>query len=126
MERFRTEEDDATEDLAGANTLWFAERPITPQIADSDDEVTCDALHLALSAIHLDIAWHTGVISVEAAMESLHREIVEAVSRYTRSNQTTASERTSRSPMPASAMKRKTLCGQKTELSLSRLLFGNE
>ncbi len=59
---------------------------MTAPAADPDDEVTCEALHLALSAIHLDIAWHAGVISAEAAMESLHQEIVETVSRCTRTN----------------------------------------
>ena len=88
--------------------------------------MTCEALHLALSVIHLDIAWHTGVIGVEAAMESLHNEIVEAVSRYTRSHRTIAPETSSRSPMPAAAMRRETFCGQNTDFSLSRLLFGGE
>jgi hypothetical protein len=126
MERFCSEEDDATEGLVGASTSRFVGRPITRQTADSDDEVVCEAMHLALSAIHLDIAWHTGVISIEAAMESLHKEIVEAVSRCTWSNRTSGPEMSSRSPTPAAAMRRKTFCGSGNQYSLSRLLFGGD
>jgi hypothetical protein len=81
MEGFRTEEHGVTKDLAGANTSRSVKSRTTRHAADPDDQVACEALHLALSVIHLDIAWHTGVIGVEAAMESLHREIVETVSR---------------------------------------------
>jgi hypothetical protein len=107
MERFRTEEDGATEGIVGANTSRSAKRQITHQKADPDDEMTCEALHLALSAIHLDIAWHAGVMTVDAAMESLHKEIVETVGRYARSNRTIGPEISNRSSMPAAAMRSK-------------------
>ena len=126
MERFRAEEDDATKGLVGANTSRYAKRETMHQTTPPDDEVTCEALHLALSAIHLDIAWHTGVISVEAAMESLHREIVETVSRCTWSNQIVGPRVSRRSPLPATATRPKTLCRQKTDISLSRLMFGDD
>ena len=122
MERLRTEEDDATEGLADAGTSsWVndettemarsAQTPTTSQHADPDEDLICEALHLAASAIHLDIAWHAGVISVEAAMEGLHKEIVEAVHWCTRSALSRGFEISSRSPMQATALKRKTCCG---------------
>jgi hypothetical protein len=55
------------------------ETPKTRQEADPEEDLICEALHLALSAIHLDIACHSGVISAEAAMERLHEEIVKTV-----------------------------------------------
>ena len=48
-------------------------------------EVTCEALEIALSTIDLNVAWHAGVISAEAAMEDLNQKIVKTISRYTRS-----------------------------------------
>jgi hypothetical protein len=47
-------------------------------------DVTCEALHLALSAIHIDMAWHAGVISADASMEALDREIATTTDRYSR------------------------------------------
>ena len=126
MEHHRTEENDATEGLVGANTSRSAGGPTTRQIVDPDDETMCEAMHIALSAIHLDVAWHTGVITIEAAMESLHQEIVDAVSRCTWSNRTIGLEVSSRSSMPAAAMNRKTFCGSGNEYPLSRLLFGGD
>jgi hypothetical protein len=41
-------------------------------------DVTCEALHLALRALHIDMAWHAGVMSAEVAMEDLHRAIARA------------------------------------------------
>jgi hypothetical protein len=41
-------------------------------------DVTCEALHLALSALHIDMAWHAGVMSAEVAMEDLHRAVARA------------------------------------------------
>ena len=126
MERFRTEEDDATKGLVAASTssqlcneTTTTRSSTTRQQADSDDEVMCEAMHLALAAIHLDIAWHTGVIRVEAAMERLHHEIVETVSRCIWSDRTIGPEESSRSPMPAAAVRRKTFCGSGNECSLS-------
>ena len=57
----------------------------TDQYDDPVADVTCEALEIALSAIHLDVAWHAGVISAEAAMEDLNQKIVKTISRYTRS-----------------------------------------
>jgi hypothetical protein len=42
-------------------------------------DVTCEALHLALSALHIGMAWHAGVMSAEVAMEDLHRAIGRAI-----------------------------------------------
>ena len=41
------------DDASGAS-LRRARRPVQP------DDVTCEALHLALSALQIDIAWHAG------------------------------------------------------------------
>ena len=57
----------------------------TDQHDDPVADVTCEALEIALSAIHLDVAWHAGVMSAEAAMEDLNQKIVKTISRYTRS-----------------------------------------
>lgn len=56
-------------------------RPTTSLQPVRARDVTCEALHLALSALHIDIAWHAGVMSAEAAMEGLHREIGKTVNR---------------------------------------------
>jgi hypothetical protein len=40
-----------------------------------DSDVTCRALHVALCAVQLSIAWHSGVISGNAAMAALGQEI---------------------------------------------------
>src|SRR5580704_8275641 len=42
-------------------------------------DVTSKALHLALNALHIDRAWHAGVMSAEIAMEDLHRAIGRAI-----------------------------------------------
>ena len=42
-------------------------------------DVTCEALHLALNAIHIDMAWHAGVVNTDVAMEDLHRAIGRAI-----------------------------------------------
>ena len=57
----------------------------TDQHDDPVADVTCEALQIALSAIHLDVAWHAGVMSAEAAMEDLNQKIIKTISRYTRS-----------------------------------------
>jgi hypothetical protein len=57
----------------------------TAQHDDPVAVVTCEALEIALSAIHLDVAWHAGVMSAEAAMEDLSQRIVKTIGRYTRS-----------------------------------------
>jgi hypothetical protein len=62
-------------------TQRVAEQTTNLQTAPAGD-VTCEALHLALNALHIDMAWHAGVISAEVAMEDLHR----AIGRATRSS----------------------------------------
>jgi hypothetical protein len=57
----------------------------TDQHHDPVADVTCEALEIALTAIHLDVAWHAGVMSAEAAMEDLNQKIIKTISRYTRS-----------------------------------------
>jgi hypothetical protein len=49
--------------------------------AHSAGDVTGRALQLAMSALRIDLAWHAGMVSAEAAMECLHHEIAESVSR---------------------------------------------
>ena len=44
-------------------------------------DVTRQALQLASSALQIDLAWHAGMVSAEAAMECLHNEIGETVRR---------------------------------------------
>ena len=46
-----------------------------------DSDVTCRALHVALCAVQLHIAWHSGVISGNAAMAALEHEINETLPR---------------------------------------------
>jgi hypothetical protein len=58
---------------------------MTGQRVDPPADVTYEALKLALSAIRIDIAWHAGAISADAAVEHLEREIVRTMSRYTKS-----------------------------------------
>jgi hypothetical protein len=57
------------------------------RIAETGD-VTCEALHLALNALQIDKAWHAGVISAQAAMEDLHREIGKTINRCDQSART--------------------------------------
>jgi hypothetical protein len=108
MERPLTEHD-ATEDVAVmTNSSWVnnvstlmtpgAAMPMTRQQSVPAGDVTCEALHLALSAIHIDMAWHAGVMSAEASMEALHREVGRTTSRYNRSTRARASEAVSRPP----------------------------
>ena len=55
-----------------------AERTTNLRIVPAGN-VTCEALHLALNALHVDRAWHAGVMSAEVAMEDLHRAIGRAI-----------------------------------------------
>jgi hypothetical protein len=86
----------------------------TRQQGPSAEDVTCEALHLALSAIHIDIAWHAGAISAEAAMKDLDREIGRTTSRYSPSTRARASEVAVRAPTGAIAI-RATPFVEKTE-----------
>jgi hypothetical protein len=46
-----------------------------PSYATGNSDVTCRALHVALCVVQLQIAWHSGVISGDAAMAALQQEI---------------------------------------------------
>ena len=107
MERPLTEHD-ATEDVAAnVNSRWVngvstlvkqrVAWTMTGQQALPAGDVACEALHLALIALHIDIAWHAGVMSAEAAMEGLHREIGKTINRCDHSTRT-GFTRASRSP----------------------------
>jgi hypothetical protein len=66
---------------------WMTDTSMTKRVAAQTTnlpavpagDVTCEALHLALKTLHIDIAWHAGVMSAEMAMEDLHRAIGEAI-----------------------------------------------
>ena len=47
----------------------------------NDPDVTCRALQVALRAVQLYIAWHSGVMSGNVAMAALEQEINQASSR---------------------------------------------
>jgi hypothetical protein len=55
-------------------TQRVAEQTKTLRTVPAGD-VTCEALHLALNAFQIDLAWHAGAMSAEVAMEDLHRAI---------------------------------------------------
>jgi hypothetical protein len=93
MERPPTEPD-ATEDVAVmADSSWVNDvsplmtqgvaMPTTREQGVPVGDVTCEALQLALTALHIDMAWHAGVMSAEASMEALDREVGRTTSRYT-------------------------------------------
>jgi hypothetical protein len=63
-------------------------RPMTSLQAAPDTDLTSEALRLALNALHIDIAWHAGMMSAEAAMEGLHREIGKTINRCNESTRT--------------------------------------
>jgi hypothetical protein len=98
MERSRTQRDETGNVAVTVNSGWMNDvatsmsqrvvRPMTRLQAVSAGDVTCEALHLALRALHIDIAWHAGVVSAEAAMEDLHREIAETINRCDESTRT--------------------------------------
>ena len=54
---------------------------MTSTQACSAGDVTRQALQLAVSALQIDLAWHAGMVSAEAAMECLHQEIGKTVRR---------------------------------------------
>jgi hypothetical protein len=68
-------------------------RPTTSLQSVPAEDVTCEALHLVLRALHIDTAWHAGVMSAEAAMEGLHREIGKTINRCSESTRTGPLER---------------------------------
>ena|ERR1700683_619493 len=69
---------------------------MTVHDVDRGADITWEALHLALSAIRLHVAWHAGAISAETAMEDLDREIVGTITRYARSSRATLLETSGR------------------------------
>ncbi len=79
----------------GASTVVTPSGPslMTSIQAFSAGDVTRQALHLALSALQIDLAWHAGMVSAEAAMECLHQEIGEAVRRRNESTRADSPER---------------------------------
>jgi hypothetical protein len=98
MERPPTEHD-ATEEVAVmADSSWVNDvsKLMTQDVAMTTTrqqcvpagDVTCEALHLALSAIHIEMTWHAGVISAEASMEALVRAVGRTTSRYNRTRAT--------------------------------------
>ncbi len=78
----RETENAIVSDLWLESSTWMTQR-VAEQTTNSQNvltgDVTCEALHLALNALHIDMAWHAGVISAEAAMEDLHRAIGRAI-----------------------------------------------
>jgi hypothetical protein len=93
MEEAPTEHAATSDVTVMANSSWVndvstltthgAALPMTRQLGNSA-EVSCEALHLALSAVHIDRAWHAGVVSAEASMEALHQAVGGATSGYDR------------------------------------------
>jgi hypothetical protein len=91
MERSQTRHDETESVDMPVNRSWNtgASKAMTPSGASlmtsiqtcSAGNVTRQALHLALSALQIDLAWHAGVVSAEAAMECLHHEVGEIVKR---------------------------------------------
>ena len=79
------------------------------------EDVTCEALQLALTALHIDMAWHAGVMSAEASIEALDREVGRTTSRYNRSARASAPEEVTRVPSRTTAADRATASGGKSE-----------
>lgn len=96
----------ATEDaVVMANSNWTNDvstqglaMPTTREQGDSVGDVTCEALQLALTALHIDMAWHAGVMSAEASMEALDREVGRTIGQHNRSTRPSAPEVVSRAP----------------------------
>jgi hypothetical protein len=90
-------EQDATDEVAGmADSSWLND--VSSSMRAPAADVSCEALHLALSVVHIDRAWHAGAISAEASMQALHRAVGGAASRYNRSSRAIASGALSRPP----------------------------
>jgi hypothetical protein len=83
-------------------TAWTA-----GQHDDPRSDVTCEALKLALSVIELYIAWHAGVISAEAAMDGLDRDIGKTITRCAGSTQTSPLEVSSQSSSSGTVVARR-------------------
>jgi hypothetical protein len=95
MEKSRNQDDSTEEPSATDRSGWLKDvatsmtqgAPVwkTDRHDDPVADIICEALEIALSAIHLDVAWHAGVMSAEAAMEELNQKIVRTINRSTRS-----------------------------------------
>jgi hypothetical protein len=106
MKRSRTRHDE-TERVA--MTVDQARRTgastVTSIQACSAGDVTRQALHLALSALQIDLAWHSGMVSAEAAMECLHHEIGETVRRCSESTRVGSPDRADLSRLPGTPVR---------------------
>jgi len=61
--------------LEETHTTW-EQSAMDQGIGPRDDaDLTCRALRVALCAVQLHIAWHSGTIGGDAAMATLEREI---------------------------------------------------
>ena len=95
MDRSRTKHDETQNVAVAVDSGWVSDastsmtqrvaRPTTSRQAAPAGDVTSEALHLALSALRIDMAWHAGVMSAEAAMEGLHRAIGRTINRCDKS-----------------------------------------
>jgi hypothetical protein len=85
-------------DANGAAALLIQGTAISKKgrAGEAAGDLTCETLKLALSVIQLDIAWHAGLISAEAAMESLNREIGMTIGRCTTSPRSRSPEASNR------------------------------
>jgi hypothetical protein len=124
-ERQPTEHDATDDAVVMADSSWVddvsilmtqdAAMPTRPDRVVSGGDVTCEALQLALTALHIDMAWHAGVMSAEASMEALDREVGRTTSRYNLPTRANATEVVSRAPSHMTATARAAAFGGKTE-----------
>jgi hypothetical protein len=120
MERPLTEHDTTEDAAANVNSGWVngvstlvTQRvgwTMTSQQALPAGDVACEGLHLALIALHIDIAWHAGVISTETAMEGLHREIGRTINLCDQSARTGSLELADRPQSDSASMRHRTSC----------------
>ena len=68
-----TEDRGVTNGAASALMMQGTAMSKKRRFGDAASDVTCETLKLALSVIRLNIAWHAGLISAQAAMESVDR-----------------------------------------------------
>jgi len=125
MDRSRTKHDETQNVAVVVDSGWVSDastsmtqrvaRPTTSRQAAPAGDVTSEALHLALSALRIDMAWHAGVMSAEASIEALDREVGRTTSRYNRSARASAPEEVTRVPSRTTAADRATASGGKSE-----------
>ena len=85
-------------------------KPTTSVQSVPSGDVTGEALLLALSVLHIDRAWHAGVMSAEAAIECLHREVGKTIGRCNESNRTDLLVRADRPQSRGTPMRHRTSC----------------